>query len=69
MSYTSYTCTSFYHSDLYSFCKRLSTKFYKIFKGFKLNKGSILCHCQRAMLEGSFFQSCDKREPLLYSST
>ena len=26
------------------FARRLSIKFYKIFKGFKLNKGSILCH-------------------------
>ena len=26
------------------FARRLSTKFYKIFKGFKLNKGSISCH-------------------------
>ena len=49
--------------------KRLSTKFDVIFKGFKLNKGSISSHHQRAMLEGSFFQSCDEREPLLYSPT
>ena len=51
------------------FTKRFSTKFDKIFKGFKLNKGSFSSHHQRAMLEGSFFQSCDEREPLLYSST
>ena len=51
------------------FTKRLSTKFDMIFKGFKLNKDSISSHRQRAMLEGSFFQSCDEREPLLYSST
>ena len=51
------------------FPKRLSTKFVTIFKGFKLNKGSISSHRQRAMLEGSFFQSCDEREPLLYSPT
>ena len=52
-----------------SFTKRLSTKFDMIFKGFKLNKDSISSHRQRAMLEGSFFQSCDEREPLLYSPT
>ena len=51
------------------FTKRLSTKFDMIFKGFKLNKDSISSHRQRVMLEGSFFQSCDEREPLLYSST
>ena len=51
------------------FTKRLSTKFDVIFKGFKLNKGNISSHHQRAMLEGSFFQSCDEREPLLYSPT
>ena len=51
------------------FTKRLSTKFDMIFKGYKLNKDSISSHRQRAMLEGSFFQSCDEREPLLYSST
>ena len=50
------------------FMKRLSTKFDILFKGFKLNKGST-SHPQRAMLEGSFFQSCDEREPLLYSPT
>ena len=49
------------------FTKRLSTKF--IFKCFKVNKGSISSHHQRAMQEGSFFQSCDEREPLLYSPT
>ena len=49
------------------FARKLSTKF--IFKGFKLNKVNISSHCQRAMLEGSFFQSCDEREPLLYSPT
>ena len=51
------------------YTKRLSTKFDMIFKGFKLNKDSISSHRQRAILEGSFFQSCDEREPLLYSST
>ena len=51
------------------FVRRLSAKFDIIFKGFKLNKGNISSHRQRAMLEGSFFQSCDEREPLLYSST
>ena len=51
------------------FVRRLSTKFDIIFKGFKLNKGNISSHRQRAMLEGSFFQSCDEREPLLYSPT
>ena len=49
------------------FTKRFSTKF--IFKFFKVNKGSISSHHQRAMQEGSFFQSCDEREPLLYSPT
>ena len=49
------------------FARKLSTKF--IFKGFKLNKVNISSHRQRAMLEGSFFQSCDEREPLLYSPT
>ena len=47
------------------FARKFSTKF--IFKGFKLNKVNILSHRQKAMLEGSFFQSCDEREPLLYS--
>ena len=51
------------------FVRRLSAKFDIIFKGFKLNKGNISSHHQRAMLEGSFFQSCDEREPLLYSPT
>ena len=51
------------------FVRRLSTKFDIIFKGFKLNKGNISSHRQRAMLEGSFFRSCDEREPLLYSPT
>ena len=49
------------------FVRKLSTKF--IFKGFKFNKFNISSHHQRAMLEGSFFQSCDEREPLLYSPT
>ena len=49
------------------FARRLSAKY--IFKGFKLNKVNISSHHQRAMLEGSFFQSCDEREPLLYSPT
>ena len=49
------------------FVRRLPAKFDIIFKGFKLNKVNISSHRQRAMLEGSFFQSCDKREPLLYS--
>ena len=49
------------------FVRKLSTKF--VFKGFKLNKVNISSHRQRAMLEGSFFQSCDEREPLLYSPT
>ena len=49
------------------FVRRLSAKF--IFKFFKVNKGSISSHHQRAMQEGSFFQSCDEREPLLYSPT
>ena len=43
------------------FVRRLSAKFYIILKGFKLNKGNISSHHQRAMLEGSFFQSCDER--------
>ena len=51
------------------FVRRFSAKFDIIFKGFKLNKGNISSHCQRAMLEGSFFQSCDEKEPLLYSPT
>ena len=51
------------------FVRRLSTKLDIIFKGFKLNKDSISSHHQRAMQEGSFFQSCDEREPLLYSPT
>ena len=51
------------------FVRRLSAKFDIIFKGFKLNMGNISSHRQRAMLEGSFFQSCDEREPLLYSPT
>ena len=49
------------------FVRRLSTKLDIIFNIFKLKKGSNSSHCQRAMLEGSFFQSCDEREPLLYS--
>ena len=48
------------------FIRRLSTSF-GMFKVFKLNKGSISCPHQRAMLEGSFFQSCEEREPLLRS--
>ena len=48
------------------FVRRLSTKLDII---FKLNKVNISSHRQRAMLEGSFFQSCDEREPLLYSPT
>ena len=51
------------------FVRRLSAKFDIIFKGFKLNKGSISSHRQRAMQEDSFFQSRDEREPLLYSPT
>ena len=51
------------------FVKRLSTKLDIIFNIFKLKKGCNSSHCQRAMLEGSFFQSCDEREPLLYSPT
>ena len=49
------------------FARRLPAKC--IFKGFKLKKVNISSHHQRAMLEGSFFQSCDEREPLLYSPT
>ena len=49
------------------FARKLSKKF--IFKGFKLNKVNISSHRQKAMLEGSFFQSCDEREPLLYTPT
>ena len=51
------------------FVRRLSARFDIIFKGFKLKKDSISSHRQREMLEGSFFQSCDEREPLLYSPT
>ena len=51
------------------FVRRLSTKLDIIFKVFKLKKSSNSSHHQRAMLEGSFFQSCDEREPLLYSPT
>ena len=50
------------------FIRRISTSF-GMFKVFKLNKGSISCPHQRAMLEGSFFQSCEEREPLLRSPT
>ena len=49
------------------FVRKLSTKF--VFIGFELNTVKILSHHQRAVLEGSFFQSCDEREPLLYSPT
>ena len=50
------------------FIRRISTSF-GMFKVFKFNKGSISCPHQRAMLEGSFFQSCEEREPLLRSPT
>ena len=51
-----------------SYVKRLLTRF-DMFKVFKLNKSSISSHHQVAMQEGSFFQSCDEREPLLFSHT
>ena len=51
------------------FVRMLSAKFDIVFKILKLNKGNISSHCQRAMQEGSFFQSCDEREPLLYPPT
>ena len=50
------------------FVRRLSTKF-GMLKVFKLSWGNISSHRQRAMQEDSFFQSCDEREPLLYSPT
>ena len=51
------------------FVRRLSTKLEIILNIFKLKKGSNSSHRQSEMLEGSFFQSCDEREPLLYSPT
>ena len=40
---------------------------WNMLKILKINKANISSYCQRAMQEGSFFQSCDEREPLLYS--
>ena len=50
------------------FLNRLLTK-RNMLKVFKFNKANISSYRQRAMQEGSFFQSCDEREPLLYSPT
>ena len=48
------------------FINRLLTK-WNMLKVFKFKKANISSYCQRAMQEDSFFQSCDEREPLLYS--